>query len=641
MVNKLIDSLLLPSGLRSLDNGNLKFIAKELRNELIDSVAESGGHFASSLGTTELTVALHHLFNTPTDKLIWDVGHQAYIHKMLTGRRDRMSTIRKKGGISGFLKRDESEYDVFGAGHAGTSISAAVGISTAHQKDAEVPYTVSIIGDGSLTSGMAFEALNHAGHLNLKNFIVVLNDNEMSISENVGALSRVFSKTVTSPAYTQARAGFKQLHKSGFVPDLVYKVLDRVEEAAQSFVSHTSVLFEAFGFRYIGPIDGHDIDELIAALTSAKNQDRPVLLHIRTAKGKGYEPAEVDPITWHGVTPFDRSEAKFLGKASGKTPPSYTKVFSDSLSEISNLPEGASLVAITAAMPGGTGLDMYAKKHPDRFFDVGICEQHAVTFAAGLACEGKKPVCAIYSTFLQRGYDQVVHDVCIQNLPVIFAMDRAGVVGNDGETHQGVFDISYLRSLPNMVLAAPKDEAELRQMLYTATLHEGPFALRYPRGNGTGVSLKEPLTPLPIGKAELLQNGSELLLIAFGTMAQTALSVSEQIEASYGFKATIINARFAKPLDEKMLCSEIPRHKVIVTLEDHSLINGFGSAVLECIHNNNLLLKSDIIRIGIKDEFVTHGTQAEQLKMNGCDAESITTLISQRLNITTTFKKAS
>jgi 1-deoxy-D-xylulose-5-phosphate synthase len=640
--DKIIDSISLPQGLRLLDNSKLKLVAKELREELIDSVAESGGHFASSLGTTELTVILHHLFETPKDKIVWDVGHQAYIHKMITGRRDRMHSIRKKGGISGFLKRDESEYDSFGAGHAGTSISAAVGMSVAHQQKESVPFVISVIGDGSLTSGMAFEALNHAGHLNLKNFIVVLNDNEMSISENVGALSRLFSKTVTSQAYTQARAGFKQLHKSGYVPDLVYKVLDRAEEAAQSFVSHTGVLFEAFGFRYIGPIDGHNIDELSTALQHAKNQDRPVLVHIRTAKGKGYEPAEVDPITWHGVTPFDRSEAKFLAKVSStKTPPSYTKVFADSLSEISSLEEGSSIVAITAAMPGGTGLDSYAKKHPDKFFDVGICEQHAVTFAAGLACEGKKPVCAIYSTFLQRGYDQVVHDVCIQKLPVVFAMDRGGVVGNDGETHQGVFDISYLRSLPHIVLMAPKDEAELRQMLYTAVKHDGPIAVRYPRGNGMGVPLDTPLSTLPIGKAELITSGHEIVLIAYGTMVQTALLVADKCKEIFGISPTIINARFAKPLDEKLLCNEIPRHKIVATLEDHSLINGFGSAVLECINNNHLILKGELLRFGIKDEFVTHGSQAEQHHMNECDVEGVFRSISKQLELVGSMKKAS
>ncbi len=641
MSAKIIDSISLPQGLRLLDNAQLKVVAKELREELIDSVAESGGHFASSLGTTELTVALHHLFETPNDKIIWDVGHQAYIHKMLTGRRERMPSIRKAGGISGFLKRDESEYDCFGAGHAGTSISAAVGMSVAHQHESTLPFVVPVIGDGSLTSGMAFEALNHAGHLRLKNFIVVLNDNEMSISENVGALSRLFSKTVTSQAYTQARAGFKHLHKSGFVPDLVYKVLDRAEEAAQSFVSHTSVLFEAFGFRYIGPIDGHNIDELLTALNHAKNQDRPVLVHIRTAKGKGYEPAEVDPITWHGVTPFDRDQATFLAKSAAKTPPSYTKVFADSLAEISARDDAKHVVAITAAMPGGTGLDNYAKAFPERCYDVGICEQHAVTFAAGLACEGKKPVCAIYSTFLQRAYDQVVHDVCIQKLPVIFAMDRAGVVGNDGETHQGVFDISYLRSLPHIVLMAPKDEAELRQMLYTAVQYNGPIALRYPRGNGVGVALDEPLTALPIGKAEVITHGHDVLLIAYGTMVQTARSVAAQIQEATGISPTIINARFAKPLDEALLCDEIPRYSVVATLEDHSLMNGFGSAVLECINTHNLTLKGELLRFGIQDEYVPHATQAEQHVLNGCDAGSIVKALTKRLDTIGGLKKAS
>ena len=652
MSEKLIDSLVLPEGLKGLSASQLKNVSKEIRDELIDSVAASGGHFASSLGATELTVALHHLFDSPKDKIIWDVGHQAYIHKMLTGRREKLGTIRKKDGISGFLKRDESPHDIFGAGHAGTSISAAVGISAAHQMgnfsitspstvsnqattppptNENIPFTIAVIGDGSLTSGMAFEALNHAGHLNLKNFIVVLNDNEMSISENVGALSRLFSKTVTSKAYTSARMGFKQLHQQGLVPDLVYKVLDRAEEAAQSFVSHTSVLFEAFGFRYIGPIDGHNIDELLSALSQAKNQDRPVLVHIRTAKGKGYVPAEEDPIKWHGVTPFDRTQATFLAKAATKLPPTYTQVFADALIKLTDA--DPSVIAITAAMPGGTGLDIFQKKHPNNFFDVGICEQHAVTFAAGLSCEGKKPVCAIYSTFLQRGFDQVVHDVCIQNLPVLFAMDRAGVVGNDGETHQGVFDIAFLRSLPNIILMASKDEAELQDMMFTALHTEGPTAIRYPRGNGVGVSLEAPMKMIEIGKGIVEQRGTDILMIGYGSMVQTAMAAAKKLKETLGLTTTVINARFAKPIDEKLFCDEIPKYKVIATLEDHAIIGGFGSAVLECIHNHQLVVKGELLRFGIQDEYVTHATQAEQHAMNGCDVDSIIKKIGSRFDI--------
>ena len=627
---KLIDSIELPKGLRSLNAAQIKVVAKELRDELIDSVASSGGHFASSLGANELSVVLHYLFNTPEDKIVWDVGHQAYVHKMLTGRRDRLKSIRQKDGISGFLKRDESEYDVFGAGHAGTSISAAVGISVAQNASnkTEKHYSIAVIGDGSLTSGMAFEALNHAGALKLNNFIVVLNDNEMSISANVGALSRLFSKTVTSTLYTQARAGFKHLHQSGIVPDLLYKFVDRAEEAAQSFMSHTSLLFEAFGFRYLGPIDGHDIDELISAFNHAKAQEGPVLVHIRTSKGKGYEPAEEDPIKWHGVTPFDREKAQFLASAPAKKIPSYTQVFAQSLIEVAD--KNPNLVAITAAMPTGTGLDIFEKKHPDKFFDVGICEQHAVTFAAGLSCEGKLPVCAIYSTFLQRAFDQVVHDVCIQNLPVIFAMDRGGVVGNDGETHQGVFDISYLRTLPNMILMSPKDESELRDMVHTAcTTIKSPVGIRYPRGNGIGADLSQPAKIIDIGKAELIQTGSDLLLVAYGPMVQTAISVANKLKSLYGTSCTIINARFAKPLDQETFRQQIANHNLVAVIEDHALMGGFSSAILELINDYRIELKSPMLRFGVLDKFVTHGSQNEQYQLNGYDADSIVSQLEQ------------
>ena len=533
---KLIDSIELPKGLRSLNNDELIQVSNEIRDELIDSVSESGGHFASSLGCTEISVALHHLFNTPYDKTIWDVGHQGYIHKMLTGRRARMKSIRQKGGLSGFLKRDESEYDCFGAGHAGTSISAAVGMSTAFQKTDPERYVVSVIGDGALTAGMAFEAMNHAGALGLKNFIVILNDNEMSIAPNVGAISWLFSKTVTSKYSTKAREKFKALYKKGYVPELMYKTIDRAEEAAQGFFASASMLFEAFGFRYIGPIDGHSIPDLVTALEHAKTQDVPVLIHAATVKGKGYEPAEHDPVKWHATSPFDRKEAKSVVVTKVKpAPPSYTSIFSKSLTKIAD--QNSKVIGVTAAMPSGTGLDKFQEAHPDKFYDVGICEQHAVTFCAGLACEGYKPVCTIYSTFLQRGYDQVVHDVCIQNLPVVFAMDRAGVVGNDGETHQGVFDISYLRTLPNMVIVAPKDENELQHALYTATEHDGPIAVRYPRGSGVGVKLDSEFKKLEIGKSEIVQSGEDVLLLCLGPMVQYGLKVANKLVEQYGISA--------------------------------------------------------------------------------------------------------
>lgn len=630
MVSQLLNSIELPKGLRTLSIEQLQEIAKELRHELIDNISTSGGHFASSLGATELTVALHSQFNTPSDLLVWDVGHQAYIHKMLTGRRDQMSTIRKKGGISGFLKRSESQFDTFGAGHAGTSISAAVGMSAANQGENNSKYTVAIIGDGSLTAGMAFEALNHAGALKLKKFIVVLNDNEMSISENVGALSWLFSKAVTSKVYTQARAGFKHLHQTGVVPELIYKVLDRAEEAAQSFVSHTSLLFEAFGFRYIGVVDGHDIGALVTAFTHAKDQDGPVLIHIRTAKGKGYEPAEEDPITWHGVSPFDKTKAKFIPiTASVKKVPTYTQIFAETLIRLSS--ENQNIVAITAAMPGGTGLDLFQKEHPDKFFDVGICEQHAVTFAAGLATQGKLAVCAIYSTFLQRAFDQVLHDVCIQNLPVIFAIDRAGVVGNDGETHQGAFDIAYLRTIPNISLMSPKDENELGYMMYTATLMKSPVAIRYPRGNGAGVEIDTEYKELEVGKAEVVQQGSDILFISYGPVLSIALQVADQLNKEFGVTSTIINARWAKPLDQNLLIKELPLYKVVCTIEDHALLGGFSSAITELVNDHSIHLESGVHRFGVQDEFVSHGTQTEQQNANGFGAEQIYSAISSEL----------
>jgi 1-deoxy-D-xylulose-5-phosphate synthase len=624
MANKLIDTLRLPDDLRSLELAALERVAAELRDELIDTVSESGGHFASSLGATEITVALHHVFNTPDDRLIWDVGHQAYIHKMLTGRRSDMGTIRTRDGLSGFLKRCESPYDAFGAGHAGTSVSAGVGMRVALDRTAPERFVVPIIGDGSLTSGMAFEALNHAGDLNLKRFIVILNDNEMSISQNVGALSWLFSRTVTGETSSRARDKLKDLYRRGYVPELLYKAIDRAEEATQGFFSSPAMLFEAFGFRYIGPVDGHNLPALVQALQNAKRQDIPVIVHCRTTKGKGYEPAEEDPIVWHGVTPFDRSKGQFKAASAPALPkklPSYTGVFSETLTALAR--EDKQIVAITAAMPNGTGLDKMATELPEQVFDVGICEQHAVTYAAGLACEGMRPVAAIYSTFLQRAYDQVIHDVCIQNLPVTFAIDRGGVVGNDGETHQGVFDIAYLRCIPNMTIMSPKDENELRHMVYTAVRHNAPIALRYPRGNGVGVDMDPTLQQLPIGRGEVVRRGESALLVCFGPIIQNALAAAAKLEAERGISCTVINARFAKPLDTELLRSELPNYPVVCTIEDHSLNGGFGSAVVEFANEQGLQLQASIKRMGVRDEFVPHGTQAEQYSMNGYDVKSI------------------
>ena len=629
--DKLIDTLKLPEDLRTLSLPELEQVASELRDELIDTVSASGGHFASSLGATEISVALHRVFDTPHDRLIWDVGHQAYVHKMLTGRRSKMGGIRTKEGISGFLKRSESPFDAFGAGHAGTSVSAAVGMRVALDTMDPSRYVCAIIGDGSLTSGMAFEALNHAGDLGLKKFIVILNDNEMSISQNVGALSWLFSRAVTGETGSKARQTFKDLYRKGYVPDFLYKAIDRAEEATQGFFSSPAMLFEAFGFRYIGPVDGNNLSEVVVALENAKRQDIPVIVHCRTVKGKGYEPAEEDPIMWHGVVPFDRSKGEF--KAANTTPapkklPSYTGVFADTLIDIAK--SDKRVVGITAAMPSGTGLDKLQKTLPDQFFDVGICEQHAVTYAAGLACEGLRPVAAIYSTFLQRGYDQVVHDVCIQNLPVTFAIDRGGVVGNDGETHQGVFDIAYLRPVPNIVIMSPKDENELRHMLHTAVLRNGPSAVRYPRGNGIGVALNEKLTPLPIGKGEIVRNGSDALIVAFGPIIANALKAADILSNQHSISCTVINARYAKPLDTELLAQELPKYSVVCTIEDHAIAGGFGAAVVEFANDAEIPLQCSIKRFGVEDTFVPHASQAEQHIMNECDAESIVRYVRER-----------
>jgi 1-deoxy-D-xylulose-5-phosphate synthase len=626
---KLIDCIPLPEGLRSLSVAELERVARELRDELIDTVSASGGHFASSLGANEISVALHHVFNTPDDRIVWDVGHQAYIHKMLTGRRAQMGGIRTLQGISGFLKRSESDYDAFGAGHAGTSISAAVGLKVALDKLNKESYVVAVIGDGSLTAGMAFEAMNHAGDLGLSKFVVVLNDNEMSISPNVGALSWLFSRTVTGETGSKARSKLKELYKRGYVPHMLYKAIDRAEEATQGFFSTPSMLFEAFGFRYIGPVDGHNMGEVVQALENAKRQDIPVLVHCRTVKGKGYEPAEEDPITWHGVVPFDRNKGEFQGASSAaksvKKPPTYTAVFADTLIELSR--NDSKIVSITAAMLGGTGLDKVQLALPEQVYDVGICEQHAVTFAAGLACEGYKPVAAIYSTFLQRAYDQVVHDVCIQNLPVTFAIDRGGVVGNDGETHQGVFDIAYLRSIPHVTIMSPKDENELRHMLFTGIELGAPVAVRYPRGNGVGVDLDTELRKLPIGKGEVVRDGRDALIICFGPIISNALRAAEKLELSDGISCTVINARFAKPLDTELLARELPKYSVVCTVEDHAVLGGFGSAVVEFANDQKIPLRTTIKRFGVSDAFVPHGSQAEQHAMHGYDAESLYSFI--------------
>ncbi len=635
-MERLIDSLELPAGLRDLKEDALEQVCHELRDELISVMSNSSGHFASSLGATEITVAIHSVFDTPADRLVWDVGHQGYIHKMVTGRREQLPTIRKKDGISGFLRRDESEYDCFGAGHAGTSISSAVGMALALSKSNSAESksdrsAVAVIGDGSLTAGMAFEALNHAGSLGLKNLVVILNDNEMSISPNVGALSWLFSRTITGETSTAARKQFKEWHAQGYIPDFVYKAIDRAEEAAQGYFSQAAVLFEAFGFRYIGPVDGHSVSELRAALKNARLQDCPVIVHARTKKGKGYDAAEADPLKWHAVKPFDREKAEFKksNSSTSPAPQTYTKVFSDTVLSLAKADE--KIIGITAAMPTGTGLDQLESELPDQFLDVGISEQHAVTCAAGLACEGYKPICAIYSTFLQRGYDQVIHDVCIQNLPVVLALDRAGAVGNDGETHQGLFDISYLRAIPNITLMAPKDENELRHMIYSAMQYSSPVAIRYPRGGGVGVDCSEDLTLIERGTAEIIEHGSELLLLGLGQTVHTAKLVAQEIAHQYGFTPTVVNTRFVKPLDSETLTELIYKHKYICTIEDHALIGGFGSAVLELSQENNLFGDKEFIRLGAHDYFTPHGSQAEQYEMHGYDVKGVVARLQKAL----------
>ena len=624
----LLDKISLPKDLRALSANDLIELCDELRTELVSSVSQIGGHFASSLGVVELTVALHKVFNTPEDRLVWDVGHQGYIHKILTGRRANLRSVRQFNGISGFLRREESIYDCFGAGHAGTSISAATGMAESNyhsaveratgQEVANKRQVVAVIGDGSFTAGMAFEALNHAGQLHRK-LIVVLNDNEMSIAPNVGALSLFLSKAVTGKVSTNARRHFKHLVEKGLIPHALYRALDRAEEAAQGFLSTPAMIFGAFGFKYIGPVDGHNLPAVIDALERAKDQDGPVIVHALTIKGKGYEPAEIDPVKYHGVTPFTAASGVFKKTSS---PKSYSSVLGEALVEICKL--DSRVVGITAAMPDGTGLKILQKEMPERYFDVGIAEQHGVTFAAGLAAEGLRPVVAIYSTFLQRAFDQVVHDVCIQNLPVIFALDRGGLAGADGPTHHGVFDLAYLRSIPNITVMAPRNGAQLRQMLYSSLKYEsGPVAFRFPKGD-TEEFEKTPLEIIPKGTAELvtISKDSKILIVAIGPCVQFAIDAAEKLFKE-GKPATVVDARFIKPLDENVLCSLAKTHDLIVTVEDHVKVGGLGSALLELLSEKDLLTEKKFIRLGIGDEFVPHGNQAELYKLCGFDAEGI------------------
>lgn len=609
-----------PSDMKKLSLQELQQLSQELRDFIVDIVSKNGGHLGASLGVIELTVALHHVYNTPNDLVVWDVGHQAYPHKILTGRRDNFHTNRKFQGLSGFPKRSESEYDTFGVGHSSTSISAALGMSVASNLQKTDKHVVAVIGDGALTGGMAFEALNNGGFIQ-DDFLVVLNDNRMGIDPSTGALNDYLTEITTSKTYNKFRDEvYDLLGKLKGFGDQMRTVAAKIEDGLKAALT-PGMLFESFGFKYYGPIDGHDLPKLIDTLKHLKNIKGPKFLHILTVKGKGYAPAEEDQLAFHGPTPFDKESGIFAKKASG--PISYTDAFGKAVVQLAK--DDDSIVGITAAMPSGTGLKYLAAEMPDRFFDVGIAEQHAVTFAAGLACEKMTPITAIYSTFLQRGYDQIIHDVCIQKLPVVFCLDRAGLVGSDGPTHHGAFDISYLRCLPNMVLMAPKDESELRDMIYTATKYKkGPTAIRYPRGNGQGVPLKNNFELLEIGKAEVLQKGDDVAVLALGSMVEHAVLASK-ILADKEIHPEIVNMRFAKPLDEEMLLSVFSKFNKIVTVEENTILGGFGSAITEFAVKSRY--KGDIEIIGIPDNFIEHGSPADCHKMAGIDPQSIASRI--------------
>jgi len=604
----LLRSVNLPAELRNLPESRLGEFCAELREYLIRSVATRGGHFAAGLGTVELTVALHYVFDTPNDRLVWDVGHQAYPHKVLTGRRERLDTIKQSGGLAPFPSRAESEYDTFGVGHSSTSISAALGMAVAAELNQESRKVVAIIGDGALTGGMAWEALLNAGNRPNTNLLVVLNDNDMSISENVGALSNYFAKVLSGRTYSTLRSGGKKMLRQ--MPTM-WELARRSEEMMKGMVL-PGTIFEELGFNYIGPMDGHDIRELVKTLGNMRNLKGPQLLHVATRKGKGYEPAEKDPIKWHGPGPFDpKSGTIFKEKASG---PSYSQIFGQWLCDMAAL--DPKIVGITPAMREGSGMVEYSKKFPSRYFDVAIAEQHAVTFAAGLACEGHKPVVAIYSTFLQRAYDQLIHDVALQNLPVVFALDRAGLVGGDGATHQGSYDYSFLRCIPNITVMAPADENECRQMLYTATTLAGPAAVRYPRGQGPGVAPVAEMSAIPVGKAQVRRMGSSgLLILAFGALVKSAEIIAERLDA------TVVNMRFVKPLDEELVIRLAAKHSALVTVEENAVAGGAGSAVIELLANCGHVLPT--LTLGIPDRFVEHGSREDCLAAAELDLASL------------------
>ena len=607
-----------PAELRQVPRDEVAQVAEELRHDMIELVSKTGGHLAAGLGAVELATVLHYVFDTPRDKLLWDVGHQGYPHKLLTGRRSRFLSIGQLGGIGKFLRRHESEFDVFGAGHAGTSISAATGIAEALRRKGQDQYAIAVIGDGALTAGMAYEGLNNAGYMGLKNLIVVLNDNEMSISPNVGAMSSYLARRWSSPLIRRMKRGLRTVLESVSHGEEVLSMIRKAEQSFKAFIS-PALLFEGLGFNYIGPIDGHNVEELLETFENVrdmKDPQEPVLVHCITKKGYGYEPALTDPVKYHGVSKFEVSSGT-MQKSSGSAP-SWTKIFSDALIELAE--EDSRILGITAAMAGGTGLDAFRERFPDRFYDSAIAEQHAVTFAGGLATEGLKPVCAIYSTFLQRAYDQIVHDVCVQNLDVTFALDRAGIVGADGATHQGLYDLAYLRTLPNMIVMAPRDANELRSMLRTAVEHPGPAALRYPRGSAPGEIADGPIEALPIGVAELLRDGSDVGIIALGSTVERAERAAEAL-AEDGHSVAVLDARFVKPMDEEAILAVAQSCGRILVVEEHAEIGGFGEAVLALLAEHKMGVS--VRALGVRDAVIEHGSPDDVLADLGLDAVGI------------------
>lgn len=617
---QLLQKINSPADLKMLTLEEIKLLAGEIRQLIIDVVSKNGGHLAPNLGVVELTLALHKVFTTPKDKIIWDVGHQSYIHKILTGRKEIFPTLRQYHGMSGFPKRKESEHDAFGTGHSSTSISAALGMAVARDLKGEDNNVIAVIGDGSMTGGMAFEALNNAGDLH-KKMIVILNDNEMSISKNVGAMSQYLCDLRTGETYNKIKRDVEGWLKGLDFGSDVLSAIERLKGSVKYLMVPSSV-FEELGFKYLGPIDGHDLNKLLEVLEAAKHVNGPVLVHVITKKGKGYKPAETSPNKFHGTGPFEIATGKKISDPAA--PIAYTEMFGKTLTELAA--ENEKIVAITAAMPDGTGLNKFAEQYPQRFFDVGIAEQHAVTAAAGMAAEGLKPVVAVYSTFLQRAYDSVLHDICMQNLPVTLCLDRAGIVGDDGYTHHGVFDYAYLRSMPQMTIMAPKDENELRHMLNTALSFDGPITIRYPRGSGVGVDCSEALQQLSIGKGEVLREGEGVCLLAIGSMVAVALQAVDVL-AEQGIKAGVINLRFAKPLDEELLVQAAKKYSKLVTLEEGVVAGGVGSAVLELLNNKGLLQTTQVLNLGIPDEFVPHGDKKYLFRDIGLDLDSITAKI--------------